>query len=497
MNRPQPLTEPHAAAVAAADKPMLLRSISRAVLSIDALVLLVLWFSAEPTLDMEHKLMGILLGMLTLYPFYRWSKLEDKPVPFLELVALHFFLIMVPPVFLGPIEFIGAWLQTETSGENLTRLMVIVIIGIFSLYAGYRLADLKGRLSLPAFHIDWERSANFLLFYLLIASFSTLFEAQIPTTLKKLTHLIFFVNGSVAVYALSIAWHSNHLPNSKKLTAAGLILLFSTICLSTGWLSSFIYPLIALLIGEVQITHRIPWRKIALLILLIVVLSITKAAFREKYWQGSMGLRDRGGVADAVGRAQDWMRKSLQEVSNIKKGAHETATVRANHLAFMGHVVQMTPEVLPYYDGFTYRQIIPMLLPRFIWPDKPSTMDLTNEVALRYGWLSPLLVGRVAVSAGLMDEAYMNYGVGGVVLVMFLFGAFIRIMTDTFGDRHRGLGWQLLFVGFLFGGGLMVTWMASSYLAGLWQTLLVLGILYWPIRQKSGWIAEGIRSPAG
>ncbi len=126
-----------------------------------------------------------------------------------------------------------------------------------------------------------------------------------------------------------------------------------------------------------------------------------------------------------------------------------------------------------------------MFIPRLLWPDKPSTMKITNELAMRYGWLSDHFIGKVALSPGLMDEAYMNFGIIGVMVVMILFGAIIRCLMDNLGNDENGFGWQLTLVGFIFGGGLMVTWTAPSYLGGLWQTIFIIAVLYWPLRVKS------------
>jgi len=61
---------------------------------------------------------------------------------------------------------------------------------------------------------------------------------------------------------------------------------------------------------------------------------------------------------------------------------------------------------------------------------------------------------------------------------------FVQWLTLNLGKPANGLGWQLVLVGFICSGGLMVTWSAASYLAGVWQTLLIIMVLYWPVRLK-------------
>jgi hypothetical protein len=171
-------------------------------------------------------------------------------------------------------------------------------------------------------------------------------------------------------------------------------------------------------------------------------------------------------------------------IDSLHVGVRETVVTRANHLSFFGHVVTMTPRSIPYLEGYSYKTIPAMFIPRAIWPGKPSTMEVANTLAVRYGWLAESHLGAVAVSPGLMDEAYMNSGVIGVVLVMFGFGVLIRWLSDNFGSGIYGFGWQLALIGFMCGGGLMVTWTAQSYFGGIWQTFVTITVIYWPLRLR-------------
>jgi hypothetical protein len=219
---------------------------------------------------------------------------------------------------------------------------------------------------------------------------------------------------------------------------------------------------------------------------LIITLQAAKGEFREMFWGESAGAggSEATSISDAYDRAAKWLQLAFTSLDSLEEGTKETALERANHLSFFGHVLQMTPEHIPYLFGQTYLGIPAMFVPRALWENKPTTMDVTNELALRYGWLSPELTGRVAVSAGIMDEAYMNFGIPGMVFIMFLFGSFVRFLTENFAYAQNGFGWQLALLGFLLSGGIMVTWTATSYLGGLWQTIITIVLLYWPLRVK-------------
>ncbi len=305
----------------------------------------------------------------------------------------------------------------------------------------------------------------------------------LPSALAKVGSLAFKVNGTVATYALAVYMYSERLSSQQRKIYLAELGFFIIVCLASGWLHIFLYPMMGFFLGMVQVKNRIPWVKIGIVCFLVIVLQMSKSDYREKYWGGHIGSRFTT-IADPFNRSKHWVEMAFSNLSSIGEGTKDIAQVRVNHLSFFGHVVKVTPEYIPYIKGYSYKFVPAMLIPRLLWPEKPSTMQIANDLTLRYGWQKERLIGKVALSPGLMDEAYMNFGVTGVIIIMVLFGAFIRWLTDNLGDPANGFGWQLVLIGYMFSGGLMITWTAASYLGGLWQTVIVIVLLYWPLRVK-------------
>ncbi|MCP4110851.1 MAG: hypothetical protein GY749_35870 [Desulfobacteraceae bacterium] len=467
------------------DDEIHLRQSGRIYIVLSVGLLSLLWFNADAEIQTFHKLLGLFIGILTLAPSYQWIKLKDKSIPFIELISFHNFLIYCPPIFLGSVKFVGATQSSIIQDDDLTKLLLLIILGILCLFIGYYVIRLPKIKAIPTLDIDWDRAIPFFLIYLGISAIGPILVPRLPSALFKVGELVFSVNGSVTTYALALLAYKGELsPKQRKIFFAELV-LFLTICLSSGWLNAFVFPMAAFFIGVVQAQKKLPWIKMIFVFLLIIILQMSKQTFREEYWGEKMGGQSITSVTQSISRSKRWLEMAFSDIGSIGKGAAEVAQVRVNHLSFFGHVVFVTPKYIPYLDGYSYKYIPAMFIPRFLWPDKPSTMKITNELAMRYGWLSDHFIGKVALSPGLMDEAYMNFGIIGVMVVMILFGAIIRCLMDNLGNDENGFGWQLTLVGFIFGGGLMVTWTAPSYLGGLWQTIFIIAVLYWPLRVKS------------
>ncbi len=69
--------------------------------------------------------------------------------------------------------------------------------------------------------------------------------------------------------------------------------------------------------------------------------------------------------------------------------------------------------------------------PRFIWKDKPVTNADGNELGRRYGVLTPDDLG-TSVGPTVVGDLYMNFGLWGITLGMFLFGSFLKFIYDYF-----------------------------------------------------------------
>jgi oligosaccharide repeat unit polymerase len=110
------------------------------------------------------------------------------------------------------------------------------------------------------------------------------------------------------------------------------------------------------------------------------------------------------------------------------------ATVGGRHFLDMvktSHIIEAVPETVPYHYGESFLYWIVGPIPRTMWKGKP-TMGLGPM-------LGPEVFGmRLAgVPPGFIAELYINFGLAGVPLGMFLAGLLLRAAYINF-SRYRG-----------------------------------------------------------
>ena len=94
----------------------------------------------------------------------------------------------------------------------------------------------------------------------------------------------------------------------------------------------------------------------------------------------------------------------------------------------MSHVVDETPENVPFLRGTTYAPLVTSFVPRALWSNKPEER-LGSDFGVRYG----LTVGEpTSLNVPWIVETYANFGILGVVIGMTAIGAFLAFLDRLF-----------------------------------------------------------------
>ncbi|HEV2746397.1 MAG TPA: O-antigen polysaccharide polymerase Wzy [Allosphingosinicella sp.] len=90
-------------------------------------------------------------------------------------------------------------------------------------------------------------------------------------------------------------------------------------------------------------------------------------------------------------------------------------------------IMDRVPEVRGYQNGRTYLALFSSVIPRSVWPNKPEASlgayvkgELFGQRVRKAGW-----------PPGMIAEAHMNFGTAGILPVMFIFGALLRLFYET------------------------------------------------------------------
>ena len=118
--------------------------------------------------------------------------------------------------------------------------------------------------------------------------------------------------------------------------------------------------------------------------------------------------------------------------NNVTKGDKSKENLwRVSHsFSSLLIIVEKSPEEIPYYKGETYKILLTKIVPRILWKNKPSD-EYANSTGRRYE-----VLGQEDYSTSwnlpILNEAFANFGFLGVLIVMFVLGIFVRILTNLF-----------------------------------------------------------------
>jgi hypothetical protein len=234
---------------------------------------------------------------------------------------------------------------------------------------------------------------------------------------------VVFTFVSIACYLLGSARAARLISGHLWVVALGLLAALFIYGISGLLLVGGVMNLLAFAMGYVVTARRIPWAGLAIGFALISVLQAGKYDIRARYWGNNQG-----GIAlaDVPAAMIDWVDTG---VSAVAAGTvRNDAMQRASLLWVVIGVEELTPEFVPYLGGETYTLLPPMLVPRFIYPDKPISQAALNMLAVRYGFKSQ---GNdsTTIGFGLIAEGYANFGFIGVLLAGMALGVLCGIIT--------------------------------------------------------------------
>ncbi len=205
-------------------------------------------------------------------------------------------------------------------------------------------------------------------------------------------------------------------------------------------LSSALVVISSVVIGLFWSTGRIPWRFILLIAVIVSFFNTGKYAMRGRYWQS---IEDEAPPAFSLLEMPsfyaEWTRAGFESLSGGKSEEYEAITKkdptkkgeqtlldRLNNIQNILYVIDATEtwRITPL-NGATYTLIPPLLIPRFLWADKPRTHEGQVKLNVHFGRQQLESTLKTYVAWGLLAEAYGNFGaVKGVIFLGIVMGVF-------------------------------------------------------------------------
>ena len=209
--------------------------------------------------------------------------------------------------------------------------------------------------------------------------------------------------------------------------------------LSSGWLGVSMSLIVVCGIVYLAERRRIPQVAFILVMLFALFFQVGKEDFRKTYWQDeSQGVTEGPTQGGRLERASFWVTRSFEKwgetIADPKvETLRDAITPSVSRIALLNqtaNVLDLTPSVVPYQYGRLYSYLGVTLIPRFLWPDKPSVNEANQFYQVAYGLTGEEQLGQVSIAAGTLTEGYINFSWPGALGIMFLLGIIFRLLSD-------------------------------------------------------------------
>jgi hypothetical protein len=376
-------------------------------------------------LDIEALCLALACILLGAWPMLKWLRTQPYPFPAFETFMLTAITAYAMPLLtdhVAVLRYPPAVVLTSLGGVVLFQACALVA------FSRTRAIEQKTRFwTEPIFNRDihmwlhWGLWINTLYIYL------HTFTSWIPYDIDSVLRAIFFGIGTASSFLLGRSWGNDELNSRAKFSVVASLAIGAVIQISSLYLINTISSVLVFFLAYISAGKRIPFVPLLCLFVVLTVLHNGKAQMREKYWQeGAPAVQ----VTDLPDFFKEWVDYGLDpfietQTTTTKRGLLE----RASLLHMMCLVVNETDKGVPLLGGESYSYVLPMLVPRFFWPEKPSGQLAVSRLSIHYGLQSEESSRNTSIGFGVLVESYANFGMLGLAALGLLIGFFAKIIT--------------------------------------------------------------------
>lgn len=374
--------------------------------------------------------LAFLLLVIPWTSYQHWLVRRSVEFPLFSLIAAYHWLFFAVALFVGdrvsPIWYSNSAIVSE---DSITKSLFMAVLGMVVLGIGMRLhwGILIPRLSIPKPQIDLDWKWDYVRVMLIAGTILSLFPDLVYVFGEAGRQFIVAYQNTMPILAALILLRRYLKGQANQLDKALLIVYIFVrviVGLASGWSGAVFYFGVALGLMYFFTMRRVPIRIILLFLLISLLIQPNKGDFRAKFWYSDE--REAG----VITRVSYWLEESviswteaLNDPTREKlNGYLRYSILRVSLLNHAANVHDKTPEIVPYQGLSLYRFTVAGLVPRFLWPDKPSANEANRFFQVAYGVTPEDRLGDVSIAIGFLTESYISLGWIGVVLIMLFVG---------------------------------------------------------------------------
>lgn len=380
---------------------------------------------------------GVLLAIVSFFPFYLWMLGWSHGLPIWPVFAAANGVFAALPMVQAP-ETLIAYSPTEIIIGGMTLVGFILLGSLFWL-------AVTGRRNPPpatVLMVSREHSERYLFAFIAAGLFfqanQQLWWVPLPGNTMQIVRGVSMSLNSMGIFVLSYYAGRGLLSRVQIFALVVLSTLTAAVIASNLIMASAIVPVALLFLGYILGSGKMPWKALALVVGVLVVLQPGKYAMRDLYWGGQQTTAP---VLVLPMFYWNWFGYGLEALGTTgtkdqEDDAPTSLFERAGNIHMLLLVQKKSPDEVPFLNGITYEQIPRLMVPRLIDSEKGSAHVGNILLTVNYGVQSmEVAMGGTSIAWGLVPEAYANFGYVGVgALAVFLglfYGYFTRLSSGV------------------------------------------------------------------
>lgn len=439
------------------------------------------WLATQHKVTFFQTLMSCFLLWMPWYAYCYWQDHGGPVVPLFSVVGGAHWMSFGSLLFQGdvPSDPIYSIPFTEST---VTAVVAMACVGIFALGCGMRVPFRPAKVSSFPDLILRARTWQYLHLVLAACALLAVASDEWVLSLGGLRPVAEIFRSVIphTIFAILVQKYMNGESTRRdRIVLLAYALLRVVLGVAGGWLGSAVSLGVVACMVFLRIYRRLPVKALLLIVPVVLFLQAGKEAFRQAYWYG-------GNTGSTMEKVLFWVNQSFDAWSSALSGQSSDRTTgslvaqsfkRVSLLDQAGNVYDKTPGEVPYQMGKTYSFLLITLIPRAIWPDKPSVNEANRFYQVAYGMTTEEDLDSVSIAVGFLVESFINFGWAGVVFVMFFIGILLGVYERLLLGQESGIVFNAIGMAVLY-SLLGVEAQAAQYLGGLLQqiglTLVVL-----------------------
>lgn len=370
--------------------------------------------------DVVHLVLGLTIFTLSAVPSLLWAKSGGNRFPVFETILALCANAYALPVLNAREQLAGY------RPEVITTASLTVIL--YQITAILTYISMRGQPGRTRFWLESlvTRQIEKLIVYGLILSTAyvwiSTFTLWVPSDLESGLRAIFYGIGILCTFVSSQRWGRGEMTQAEKAvllcTLIPQLIMMSVSLVLIGAMSLTGIALLGYLSGG----KRVPWLAMGLTFAVLAVLHTGKTRMREKYWEHAAPAPTFSQLPEFY---SEWVDYGLEPTSGGKTVSQKMLE-RTSLMHILCLIVDCTPSRQDYLYGKSYSYVLPQLVPRIFWPDKPRSHVATYQLAIYYGLQDEDATTTTTIAFGLLAEAYANFGMLGAVFLGLFWGSTLK-----------------------------------------------------------------------